>query len=181
MKLKLTIAAVLVACFGVVACAQPTAQAQKEHAWLERFVGEWESSMEMSMGPDQPPITSTGTMSAKMLGDFWMIAEINGEVMGTTINAVNTVGFDAKKNHYVGTWVDSMSDHVWYYKGFVDESGKKLTLEAEGPNFMNPEVTTQFRDIYDFQSADHLILTSQMLDDSGNWIQFMRGEIKRKK
>ena len=31
------------------------AEPQKEHQWLDKFVGEWISEAECMMGPDQPP------------------------------------------------------------------------------------------------------------------------------
>lgn len=36
-------------------------QPQKEHQWLQKLVGEWTYESEALMGPDQPPVKSTGT------------------------------------------------------------------------------------------------------------------------
>ena len=154
---------------------------QEEHAWLKQFVGEWETTAEASMGPDQPPMTCKGTMSSRMLGGFWMISESKAEVMGAPMTAVLTVGYDPQKKKYVGTWVDSMMNHLWRYEGAVDETGKKLTLEAEGPNMLQPGKTAKFRDAYEFKSADHIITTASMQGEEGKWIIFMTGEARRKK
>src|SRR5262245_16328553 len=108
---------------------------QKEHEWLQQFVGEWETDSEGVASPDGPTLKCTGTMKARMLGSFWAVSEYDNNVMGTTINAIQTVGFDPEKKKYVGTWVDSAMHHMWKYEGTVDESGKNLTLEAEGPSF----------------------------------------------
>lgn len=156
-------------------------QSQPEHQLLQKFVGEWESTSELLMGPDQPPLACTGKMSAEMLGDFWMVARVSGEMMGTTVTAVQTVGYNDKAKSYVGTWVDSSNDHCWNYRGSVDETGKVLTLEAEGPRFDDPNATTKYRDIYEFVSADVIVMKSQMMDENGEWIQFMQGEFRRKK
>ncbi len=69
----------------------------------------------------------------------------------------------------------------WKHEGSVDKSGKILTLEAEGPNFVSPEKLTQFQDIYEFKSADEIALTSKMLVEDGKWISFMAGTAKRQK
>jgi hypothetical protein len=178
-------AAVVVSLVSLVGvCAQEVPglpQASKEHKWLEQFVGEWESTAEASLGPGQPPLACTGKASGRMLGGFWLIYESEGEMMGLTTKAIQTIGYDAEKKTYVGTWVDSMINHLWHYKGSVDESGKKLILEAEGPNFMAGGRLTKFRDAYAFKSPDHIEFTSAMLGDDGKWVQFMTGQIRRKK
>ena len=97
------------------------------------------------------------------------------------MTAVQMIGYDSEKKKYVGTWVDSMMNHMWRYEGSVDDSGKTLTLEAEGPNFMAAGKTTKFRDAYEFKSKDHIVATSSMLTDDGKWVTFMTGQVRRVK
>jgi hypothetical protein len=40
---------------------------------------------------------------------------------------------------------------------------------------------TKFQDIYQFKSADEMLLTSRMLGEDGKWITFMSGTAKRGK
>lgn len=152
-----------------------------ENAWLEQFTGEWETTSEFSVGPGVPQLTSSGTMSSRMLGGHWVVSEMSAEMMGTKVEAVQTLGYDAEKQKYIGTWVDSMASHLWKYEGSVDETGNKLTLEAEGPNFMAGGELTKFRDAYEFKSPDHFVATSSMLGESGEWVAFMTGDFRRKK
>jgi hypothetical protein len=156
---------------------QPT----KEHEWLQQFVGEWESTSQAVMGPGQPAIECKGTASSRMLGPFWVVTESEGDMMGTKIQAVQTIGYDAEKKKYVGSWVDSMINYMWKYEGTIDPSGKKLTLEAEGPNFMTGGKLTKFRDSYEFKSKDHIEAISSMQGADGKWVEFMTGQIRRKK
>lgn len=154
-------------------------QPQKEHEWLQQFVGQWETEAEATMGPGQPAMKCTSTMKARMLGGFWMVAEVNGDAMGTQISAFQTIGYDPQTKKYVGTWVDSMASHMWKYEGTVDATGKTLTLEAEGPNFMVDGKLAKFRDVYEFRSKDEIASMSQILGDDGQWIAFMTGRSKR--
>ncbi|MHB8954290.1 MAG: DUF1579 domain-containing protein [Pirellulaceae bacterium] len=154
---------------------------QKEHEWLKQFVGEWETEAEASMGPEEPAMKCKGTLSARMLGGFWMVCESNGEAMGMQITALLTIGYDPQTNKYVGTWVDSMINHMWKYEGTVDASGKILTLQAEGPNFMQEGKLAKFRDVYEFKSNDQIALSSQMQGEDGKWVTFMNGTATRKK
>ena len=152
---------------------------QKEHEWLKQFVGEWDS-VSMAASPGQPEMECKGTMSAHMLGGFWVVNESKANVMGSEINSIQTIGYNTEKNKYVGTWVDSAFNHMWHYEGTVDESGKKLSLEATGPDMMNPGKTANYRDSYEFKSADEIVVTSETIIE-GNWVTFMHGTMTRKK
>jgi hypothetical protein len=124
-----------------------------------------------------------------MLGEFWVVSEYRGdwvvsenrgETGGTSMTAIQTIGYDPEKKKYVGTWVDSMTTFIWKYEGTVDESGKTLTLEAEGPNFMAAGKLAKFRDAYEFKSKDHIVATSSMQGEDGKWVTFMTGNLRRK-
>jgi hypothetical protein len=183
MKTRFACAPVLTLLVASIVAAQQTPQApgpQKEHEWLQQFVGEWESESEASAAPGQPAMKCTGTMSARMLGGFWVISDFKSNMLGTTVSAVQTVGYDPQSKKYVGSWVDSMINHLWRYEGTVDDTGKVLTLEAEGPNFVTPGKTARFRDVYEFKSKDHIVTTSQMQGEDGKWVTFMTGNVRRK-
>ncbi len=156
-------------------------QPVQEHQFLNQFVGKWESESEILAGPDQPAVKGTGSAAARMLGGFWVILEVTGKMEGMTVTAVQTIGYDTEKKKYVGAWVDSMINYMWRYEGWLDESGKILTLEAEGPNFMTDGKMTKFRDAYEFKSEDHVVLTSSMLTEGGEWVTFMTGHMRRTK
>lgn len=165
---------------ATMAAAQDFPLPQKEHKWLEQFVGEWEADMETVAQPDQPAMKCKGEMTYRMLGGFWVICDSTVNMSGIHINAVQTIGYDPEKKKYVGTWVDSMSSHMWKYEGTVDQSGKKLDLEAEGPNFMQPGKMANFRDSYEFKSKDHIYMTSAMQGEDGEWTVFMKADMRRK-
>lgn len=183
MKSRLTI---LTACLLSVVCTQLFAQEMpempgpvKEHEWLKQFVGEWEFLNKGTMGPDQPAIETKGTVNSKMLGGIWVVNEMKMEAFGSPMTALQTIGYDPEKKKYVGTWVDSMMNHMWHYEGTLDESGKKLTLEAEGPDFSEPGKKAMFRDAYEFKSADEIIATSSIQAADGTWSDFMTGKMTR--
>lgn len=152
-----------------------------EHAWLEKFVGEWTTESKATMGPDQPALECKGELASRKLGGFWVMNELKGDMAGTPMTAIQTIGYDEKRKKYVGTWVDTMSDFMWKYEGSVDKSGKTLTLEADGPSFVDPSKLTKFQDIYEFKSKDEMLIVSKMLGSDGKWVTFMSGVGKRKK
>lgn len=146
---------------------------QQQHEWLKQFEGKWTSTSKTMSFDDQPAMECSGKMESQMLGGFWAVNRITGDMGGVAVNAIQTLGYDSKKKTYVGTWVDSMMDHMWHYTGKVDATGKKLVLVAEGPNFMTGGKLTKFRDSYEFQSADIIITTSEIMNEDGSWITFL--------
>ncbi|MEX1231295.1 MAG: DUF1579 domain-containing protein [Planctomycetaceae bacterium] len=156
-------------------------QPQKEHEWLKQFAGDWETESKAIAGPDMPAFECKGTISSRMLGGFWVVNELNTDIGEIKITGVQTIGYDARKEKYVGTWVDSVMDYMWKYEGDIDETGKILTLEAEGPNMMAAGETAMFRDVYEFKSKDQIVMKSQMQGEDGEWVTFMEGTAKRKK
>jgi hypothetical protein len=152
---------------------------QKEHEFLHKFVGEWESVGKGKMAEDQPPMECKGTAKARMLGGFWMVSEGKGDAMGTPMENVMTLGYDTEKGKYVGTWVDSMFNHMWKYEGTLE--GDKLTLNTVGPNMQDPTKKANYRDVFEFKSPDHYTLTSVVEGPDGKWTTFMTAEVTRKK
>ena len=86
------------------------AKPQKEHEWLQTLVGEWTIEGECIMGPDQPPMKSTGTESVRSLGGLWTIGEGRGEMPDGSgpSSSIMTLGYDPQKGHFVGSFVASM-------------------------------------------------------------------------
>lgn len=150
------------------------------HEFLKKFTGEWEAVSKGQTAPDQPENVVKGKVTSKMLGGFWVVNEIETYAGEVTVKGLQTIGYDPEKKKYIGTWVDSMTNFLWKYEGTLDESGKKIMLDAMGPNFMGEGEMTPYRDSYEFKSPDHIHMTSAAKVD-GKWVTFMTSEMKRKK
>src|SRR5687767_2205002 len=66
---------------------------QKEHEWLQQFVGEWEADIEMNMEPEKPPQKQKGTESTRSIGGFWILAENKGSFMDKPFTGLLTIGY----------------------------------------------------------------------------------------
>jgi hypothetical protein len=160
----------------------PKAEPQKEHLWLKKLVGKWTMEAEMQMQPGQPMEKSRGTETVRSLGDLWFVAEGTGEMPGgDAAEMIMTLGYDPAKGRYVGSWIGSMMTNMFVYDGELDASEKVLTLASEGPSMTDPEKTGRYKDVIEFRSDDHRVLTSHALDDDGNWQQFMTAHYRRTK
>ena len=155
---------------------------QKEHQWLQKFLGEWTSEAEASMEPGKAPETFKGTESVRSLGGLWIVAEGQGEMPGAgTAGTIMTLGYDPRKKRYTGTWIGSMMDHLWVYDGGLDAAERVLTLDTEGPGMTDQSKMDRYRDVIEFKSDDHRVLTSHHLGEDGTWRPFMTAHYRRKK
>ena len=155
---------------------------QKEHAWLQKLVGEWTFEGEATMGPDKPPETFAGTESVRSLGGLWVLAEGQGDMPGGgAATTMMTLGYDPQKQRYVGTWIGSMMAYLWVYDGELDAAERVLTLAADGPSMAAEGTLAKFKDVIEFTSDDQRVLTSHMLGDDGQWHRFMTATYRRTK
>jgi hypothetical protein len=157
-----------------------TAQPQQEHEWLQKFVGEWTFESEMAEGAGDSQGKFTGTESVRSLRGLWILGEGRGQVTGgeTTTNIL-TPGHDPQKQRYVGTWVSSDMAYLWVYDGWLE--GSVLTLESEGPDFQDPAEMAKYRDVHEFVNDDLRVMSSQVLDENGEWQAFGTTTYRRRK
>jgi len=152
----------------------------KELEWLKQLVGEWDTEGEITMDPAKPPTKNKGTESGRMLGEFWAILENKTSYIGVPFTGILTLGYDTQRKKYVGTWVDSMSGHLWIYEGSVDAAGKLLTLDTEGPSQEGPGKTSKYRETMEIKDKDHKVFASSVEKD-GKWVTPLTVKYQRKK
>jgi len=161
----------------------PKVEPQKEHAWLKQLVGEWtyESTFPAETGQASP--TWKGSETVRSMGDIWIVAKGQGEMPGGgSATTMMTLGYDSKKQRFVGTWIGSMMTHLWTYEdGTLDTDGRKLTLNAEGPSMSGDGTMAKYQDVIEFKSDDHRTLTARILRADGTWHQFMTVHYRRKR
>jgi len=175
-------AAAFVAVLAASSVAQDAPQPpkpMKEHEWLQQLVGEWDTESEIVTEPGKPPMKSKGSESARSIGGFWILSEHKGDAFGTPFTGILTLGYDAEKKKYVGTWVDSIMPRLWEYQGSVDAAGKILTLDAEGPGH-EPGKLAKYRESLEVQSKDRKVFTSSVEKD-GKWVGYLTINYRRKK
>jgi len=158
------------------------AKPQAEHDWLHQLVGEWTYEAECLMGPDQPPMKSSGTQSFSSIGGLWLVGDGTGSLPdGTPAVTRMTLGYDPLKERYVGSFIGSMMGNLWVYTGTRDATGTVLTLDTDGPDFTKPGTITAYQDIVEIKGPDHHILSSRTKGENGEWVQFMTAHYRRVK
>ena len=156
----------------------PKVEQLEQHRWLRQLIGEWVYTMDEPMPEAGQHMPSVERVRA--LGDVWIQGETQTEMpgMGPVVMQL-TLGYDAQKKRFVGTWLGSMMTYLWVYDGELDAAGKSLTLNAEGPS-MAGEGMAKYQDIITIVGPDERTLTSQQLQADGTWKRFMKATYKRK-
>ena len=183
--MKSSLLAIALLLLAIIPCiAQETQSSASESdqptgfAWLKQFAGTWET-VSVQPGAADGAAGQAATMTSRAIGQNWIVNEYRGEIGAVKFQAIQTIGYDTAKKQFTGTWVDSMLSHTWHYKGSLDASGKKLTLEAEGPDWTDMSKMRQYRDTYEIKSQNEIAGTSQMMNDDGEWETFMTSTITR--
>jgi hypothetical protein len=145
---------------------------QEEHRWLERLVGEWT----VSSGEGGEWVERV-----RSLDGLWVVAEGHGRMPdGSPAVTMMTLGYDPRRQRYVGTWVGSMMSHLWVYEGTLEEGGKVLPLDCEGPDFETEGRLARYQDIITIEDDDHRTLTARMQSADGTWKQLMSMRYRRR-
>lgn len=152
---------------------------QTQHAWLQQLVGDWTYEGECLMGPGQPTAGFRGRETVRAVGGLWVVGDGEGEMPGgLRAMTMITLGFDVKSGRFVGTWIGSMSSHLWVYDGALDEGGRVLTLTAEGPDFTGQGMAT-YQDISEIVSPDERRFNARIRGADGEWTPFMWSTYRR--
>jgi hypothetical protein len=147
----------------------------KEHEWLQKLVGEWRTECEMSMGPGQPTMRSTGMESVRNMGGLWCIAEGKSEMPdGSPMEYVAALGYDVSFKEYRGCWFASMSSHLWKQTGQLSSNGHTMTLNCVGPNMYKDGETANYKDVIEIIDANNRVMTSYGEDENGQMQQHMK-------
>ena len=171
---------------GALAQSSAPASAPKTPArdqeWLKQLVGEWDVQFKMYMQPDQPPVEAAGTDSVHTLGDYWIIADTKTKMMGSPYHGRLSLGYNALKNQFNGTWIDSFGGQLWVYKGTLNDAGDTMTLETEGPSLtQGPDKTARYKEVIQITGKDSRTFTSTTETEDGKWMKIVSIEYHRKK
>lgn len=149
-----------------------------EHRWLARLAGEW--SYEGRSIPDDAACRMTGVETVRTWGDYWILAEAEGDAGPSSMRSLITLGYDPDQGRFVGSFIGTMMTSFWPYQGALDADGRRLVLDSTGPSFDDPTRTAAYQDIIEIVSDDERLLRAQVQGDDGRWTEFMVTRYRRK-
>ena len=164
---------------GSVAAESPGRESGKASGFLDRLTGEWSGVAVAVLGPGQEPRRIESREVARLLGGRWLVIETTHLLGGRSRTSIFTIGYDAVREGFVGTYVDEGQAHLWFYTGDLDDTGSVLTLDTEGPIFGDPTTTTKYRVVIEIEGVGHRVMRSSILGPDGEWFEFARAETRR--
>jgi len=129
----------------------------EQHAYLDQFVGDWDTVSKMWMeGPTRPPMESKGTASIKWsFGGRWLEQRNTGNVMGQPMEGVGYTGYDRMRKQFAMVWLDNMSTAVYSAAGSFDPAGKVLSMYGHMDEPMTGEIGKPVKYVLRLVDEDH--------------------------
>jgi hypothetical protein len=155
------------------------AEPQEEHRWLEQLLGEWRVTSPDLVG--NASSDQAWVENVRSLQGLWVVCEGRGTMPdGNTGQTLMTLGFNPLTRRYIGSWAGSMMTHMWVYDGELEDDGRTLALNCEGPDFENPGRTARYQDRITLIDADHRTLTARVQTEDGAWKDIMKADYRRR-
>jgi hypothetical protein len=150
-----------------------------EHEVLKVDVGTWDATVEVSMAPGAPPMTSKGVEVNRLgCGGLCLITEFTGEMMGGAFLGHGVMTWDVVRKKYVGSWTDSMSGGLAITEGTYDPRTKRFTGTMEGPDATGNVMKS--RSVVEY-TQDGRAMTAYATGPDGKETQVLKITYKRRK
>jgi len=100
------------------------------------MAGDWKVRCLYFMGTSDEPIEVNGTETIELLGDYWIFARFEADVLGSPMQGQAATGYDPIRKCFVGTWKDTSTPFHYNFEGVIEETdGDKKTLKLSGENY----------------------------------------------
>jgi hypothetical protein len=102
----------------------------ENHKLLEHFVGNWDVTTKIYMGPE-PTVSKGRSTSMMILAGRFVTDEFHGDMMNMPFEGHGVTGYDNIKKKFVGGWVDNMGTGIFVHEGTYDPAKKEFTFLGE--------------------------------------------------
>jgi Protein of unknown function (DUF1579) len=179
MKSLITSLTLLVAFSLSVGAFAQGPEASPEHAILKKDVGTWDATMKFWMGPDgkadpsAQPMESKGTENGRLVGEFWLINDFNGDFGGMPFEGHGTTGYNPQAKKFQGSWVDSMTPFAMHMEGTYDEKTKTMTSMGKGVGPDGKETKSKSTVVYDGDNKRTMTMYELKAGTENEWVRSM--------
>ncbi len=142
----------------MMAKAQKYTQPAEHHKKLERFVGEWDMEIRITM-QGAPGTATKGSSTIKwLMPGRWLQMESTGTMMGLPLNTFTLLGYDNFKQSYVTTSVSSIDTAMNRSEGDFTPYDKALVVYGTLDEYLTGEHDKMVKTVYRFISDDELMI-----------------------
>jgi len=142
---------------------------------FEKDLGTWDAEIEVRPQPGTEVQRSRGVTVNRLVGGRWLVGDYKNETTGFEGHGV--YGWDAAKQRYVGTWVDSMRSAMILTEGTWDAATRTMTFVGE---MQHGGQTLRWRDITQTVEPGHQLFRTLMADGQGGEWEMMKVDSRRR-
>ena len=160
----------------------PLMQPLRQHTEMAREVGVWQGTGQSWMTPDADPVASNGVETVRMMGQFWLVSEYQGEFLGEEFHGLGQMTYDPLAKKYVGTWIDTMAPVMLSMTGEYDVATNELTMMLTGVDPMTSQ-PGRWKSVTRYVDADHKTFTlyAETPGQADTWWKMMEIKYERRK
>ncbi len=137
---------------------------------LKRCLGEWEVEQKMYFaGPDTPSSEQVAREKSTMLGEYWILGEVESEMNGQPYQGRSIAGYDMVKGKYVMYWVDTMAPFGMFFEGTYDRNTRTFTYKCN------------MKDAFTGLDSVYTIIDRQREDGTFSWVMHQRNDLGDRK
>ncbi|MCG3123243.1 MAG: hypothetical protein GIKADHBN_01653 [Phycisphaerales bacterium] len=133
---------------------EEAAAPDENHAKLKKYLGRWDGTMKLHMGPE--PVETTTTVIARWepgMGERFLIQDHNGRIMDRPFRGTSTWGYNKVTKKYESVWRDNMGTGMMISYGEMSADTKTLTFNGQYDDPMTGG-KMKTREVYTWESDD---------------------------
>lgn len=151
-----------------------------EHEMLAKRAGAWDFTAKMTMDPSQPPTAFKGSETVKMMGPFWIVADLDAAFEGMPFQGHGMTGYSPVKKKFITIWTDSAGPDSEIFEGTYDAEKKTLTMFGETPDPMAGNAIVKHKSVLGFKDDNSYTYTMYKIE-GGKDVKVLEMEYKRRK
>lgn len=93
-------------------------------AYLQKYAGNWTTSIVWTDGTSDQPMRWQGKSSSELVGTNWVASQHVSEFLGIGYEASESMGYDAEKRAWTSIWVSRMQNYVRVMNGSLTADGR---------------------------------------------------------
>ena len=128
------------------------------HQRLAFFIGKWEVTTRMWMGPGKPQETKGKAESSWLYEGKVLKTEEEGSMMGIPMKKFMLLGYDNFKKAYVASLNNSLDTMLLHASGSASQDGKEIYLYGTMDEPMTGEIGKHVKYVFRIKGADEYVL-----------------------
>ena len=150
-------------------------QPNEHHAALAREVGTWDATFRTPTG-----VSFEAVETKTMLGPFWLVSRFEGEMMGYPFVGSEQIGWDASRQAYAATWIDTTASTLAVLEGQATDDLSERTMRWTGPKWDGSGPTSYVSE-HTWKDDDHRRYVQWELAADGTRTELMSVDYTRRK